>query len=190
MSEQKRFTLTIKDHATGETHTHDTNALLGSFIGREFGQGNSDTSQFMFGQFTEKEFIKSLAGMLNNAYHATGSLEGGEKLVQMAAKVAKEGYKVGAFKAAKEGAPMPKSTLVKKITPMHLASCEQPSVAVFNSPDDQPGKYVARLFDKNLPTNIAIIEDSLDEVRAGIPFTMVKLDRTPFDHPNIVEVWI
>jgi hypothetical protein len=66
-----------------------------------------------------------------------------------------------------------------------------PIIVVYNSLLDFPGKYVARLWDiHNRPTAYVMLKDTLDEIRAGIPETMVRLDRAETDDPVIVESWL
>lgn len=63
-------------------------------------------------------------------------------------------------------------------------------ICVYFNPRDYPGKYVARLWDCDRPTQIMATADTLEGIRAKIPDTMVKLDRDHRDDPVIVETWI
>lgn len=69
--------------------------------------------------------------------------------------------------------------------------CIVPIIAVYNSPKDFPGKHVARLWDiHNKPTAYAMVEDTLESIRKGIPETMTRLPPVPMDDPVIVETWL
>ena len=65
-----------------------------------------------------------------------------------------------------------------------------PLICIYNSPKDYPGKYIARLWDVNRPTNIVAIAESLDEIRKTKPADMVIMQRQLQDDPVIVETWI
>lgn len=65
-----------------------------------------------------------------------------------------------------------------------------PIIAIFKSPTDYPGKYVARVFDLDRPTNLAAVADTYEELMEAIPPGMVKLERHDKDDPVIVETWI
>lgn len=68
-----------------------------------------------------------------------------------------------------------------------------PLVVVYNGPADYPGKYVARLFDCNVPTNTVIVKDTLKEVRKDImknfPY-MIRIKRSAEELKCIVETWM
>jgi len=65
-----------------------------------------------------------------------------------------------------------------------------PLICIYNSPSDYPGKYVARLWDVDKPTNMVAIAESLEEIREAKPPEMMIVDRLPDDKPEIVETWI
>lgn len=65
-----------------------------------------------------------------------------------------------------------------------------PLICVYNNPSDYPGKYVARLWDVDKPTNMVAIAESLEEIREAKPPEMMIMDRMPNDDPVIVETWI
>lgn len=69
--------------------------------------------------------------------------------------------------------------------------CTVPIIVVYKSPSDYPGKYVARLWDvHNRPTRYAMIKNSLEDVRKGIPETMTRLGPAAKDDPVIIETWL
>ena len=65
-----------------------------------------------------------------------------------------------------------------------------PLICVYNSPSDYPGKYVARLWDVDKPTNMVAVAESLEEIREAKPPEMMIMDRLTGDDPVIVETWI
>ncbi|PGK52030.1 hypothetical protein CN918_30025 [Priestia megaterium] len=65
-----------------------------------------------------------------------------------------------------------------------------PLIAVFFNTADMPNKYIARIFDKDKPTNIAVVKDSLEEMRSIIPAGLTCIPRKEDDHPTVVEVWL
>lgn len=79
-----------------------------------------------------------------------------------------------------------KSFDLNKIT----KSTKFPLICIYNSPRDYPGKYVARLWDVDKPTNTVAVAESLQEIRKAKPADMVIMQRQPQDDPVIVETWI
>lgn len=73
---------------------------------------------------------------------------------------------------------------------------KMPLVTVYYNPSDFPGKYVARLFDFENPTNQVMVKDTLDEIRDSFVSqnyssnTWVNFSRDELDDPNILEIWI
>lgn len=66
-----------------------------------------------------------------------------------------------------------------------------PIITVYNSPDDYPGKYVARVWSAGTPTNLVAVADTYEELVKAIPSRqMMKMERDPKDEPCIVEVWL
>lgn len=65
-----------------------------------------------------------------------------------------------------------------------------PLICIYKNPKDYPGKYIARLWDVDRPTNIVAIAESLEEIRETKPADMVIMQRQPQDDPVIVETWI
>jgi hypothetical protein len=62
--------------------------------------------------------------------------------------------------------------------------------AIYNSPKDYPGKFVARRWELTTPTDEVIVADTLDEVRERLPLGLRCLDRHSGDDPVIVETWL
>ena len=66
-----------------------------------------------------------------------------------------------------------------------------PVIVVYKSPNDYPGKYVARLFDLDMPTRLVFVADSYVELTDRIPVQqLTRMDRNQQDDPAIVEVWM
>lgn len=65
-----------------------------------------------------------------------------------------------------------------------------PLITIYFNPSDFPNKYVARIYDANQPTLIAVVKDSLEELRSVIPKNFQRLERHVYDDPVIVEIWI
>jgi hypothetical protein len=65
-----------------------------------------------------------------------------------------------------------------------------PLICIYDHPKDYPDKFIARLWDCDIPTNIMATADTLEELRAKIPSTMVRMNRDAQDDPCVVEVWI
>lgn len=75
-----------------------------------------------------------------------------------------------------------------------MAECRKgtrfPFVAVYKSPRDYPGKWVARLFDIGVPTARHCVRDSYEELLREIDTeSMHRIPRSPEDDPVIVEAW-
>lgn len=65
-----------------------------------------------------------------------------------------------------------------------------PVIIVTANQDDYPRRYVARLWDMNVPTSTQYmaLEDTLEELRKTIPAEMSRLPAAPDD--SIVEAWL
>jgi hypothetical protein len=65
------------------------------------------------------------------------------------------------------------------------------SVAIFESPDDYPGKFVARVFrDETRDPVPLIVCDTLQQARSAVYPGMVKMAPMPGDVKSLREVWI
>lgn len=65
-----------------------------------------------------------------------------------------------------------------------------PIITIFAHPRDYPIGYVARVFDLNIPTDIALTAPTLELIRTTIPYHMTRFPRDPKDDPHIVESYI
>ena len=61
---------------------------------------------------------------------------------------------------------------------------------VYDSPIDLPGRFVARKWVLDQPTNELLQDKTLDGLRCYLPYGLTRLDRSPQDDPKIVETWI
>ena len=66
---------------------------------------------------------------------------------------------------------------------------------IYDSPDDFPGLFVARRFLVTkagpVPTTTVVYGDSLGDIRgAMLGKGLTRIDRSPEDHPNVVESWL
>ena len=64
--------------------------------------------------------------------------------------------------------------------------------AVYNSPTDHPGKFIARPYSirRQVALRCHLTADSLDQIRRLLPPGVVRLDRNSDDDPKIVETWV
>ena len=84
---------------------------------------------------------------------------------------------------------MEKKDFVVNKFDLERASVTFPIICVYDSPDDYPGKTVARLWNMGTVTRIVAIADDVDSIRAKIPDGMVFIPRHPNDNPVIIETW-
>jgi hypothetical protein len=61
---------------------------------------------------------------------------------------------------------------------------------VYVSPRDYPGKFVARAFELDRPTDRVLVADSLADIRELLPPGLTRLARATGDDPVIVETWL
>lgn len=67
-----------------------------------------------------------------------------------------------------------------------------PIIAVYQSPRDYPGCYVARVFDVDKPTNVIITRDNLEDLQQDIAehTGMVFIPRSMEDGQQVIGTWI
>lgn len=66
-----------------------------------------------------------------------------------------------------------------------------PIITVYDHPADYPDKFVARVWDVNRPTNLAVIADTYEELLQAIPTgQMTRMEPSQKDDPVIRETWI
>jgi len=67
---------------------------------------------------------------------------------------------------------------------------KMPLIAIYDHPSDYPDKFVARIWDVDIPTRYAVLRDDLESIREVIPPWMVRFVRSDKDDPVIVETWL
>lgn len=60
---------------------------------------------------------------------------------------------------------------------------------VYESPIDLPGRFVARKWLLDRPTNELLQDKTLDGLREKLPQGLMRMERSPQDDPKIVETW-
>ncbi|MGN0489358.1 MAG: hypothetical protein ACI4HO_08865 [Ruminococcus sp.] len=83
-----------------------------------------------------------------------------------------------------------KDIVLQTYTAEHIRKTALPLIVIYGSPADYPGKFAARLWDGRRPTELVTISDSLEAARSTIPQSLAPIERTPYDDPSILEVWI
>lgn len=71
-----------------------------------------------------------------------------------------------------------------------MSDIRLPIVAVYEHPSDYPDLYIARLYDKDKPTNVIMKDSNLEGIQRRKPNHMVRIVRNVMDDPTIVESWI
>lgn len=71
----------------------------------------------------------------------------------------------------------------------------QPLITVYAHPKDYPEHFVARIWHIGgdgmvVPTDMVMIADSIEGIRAGIPARFTRLNRDAHDDETISETWI
>ncbi len=90
---------------------------------------------------------------------------------------------------------MENSTIEKYVTSMKeadLTGLFWPMIAIYRIPKDYPGKYVARIYDLDKPTNVVMIKDTLEELQEDIGKNtkLIYIPRSIEDHETVEGVWI
>lgn len=73
-----------------------------------------------------------------------------------------------------------------------LSDLHMPIIAIYDSPVDFKGKFAARIFDLNKPTDTIMVKDTWEEIYEDIRknTNMAYMIRDPRDPPSLVGVWI
>lgn len=80
---------------------------------------------------------------------------------------------------------------VENITQISLNKIRFPIIAVYKNPLDYPGKVVARVFDLNIPTEIMLLKETVEEMQQEIKKTgLVFPPRKPKEYQTLVGTWI
>lgn len=90
-----------------------------------------------------------------------------------------------------------KDKIVKTLKQIDMTELRMPVIAVYGTNQKEyPGKYVARVFDADKPTNAAIVMDDLEELRQRIEESMPEefmgsfMDRGADDDPSLIGCYI
>lgn len=67
---------------------------------------------------------------------------------------------------------------------------KMPVIVIYDHPTDFPDKYVARLFDLNQATSLAMVNNSIHQLRERLPYGLIRMARSVHNDPCILEVWI
>ena len=87
---------------------------------------------------------------------------------------------------------MSEDKIVESFRDVDLSGLQMPTIAVYDSPADFVGKYVARIFDLYKPTDTIMVKDTWEEIYEDIRknTNMAYMIRDPRDPPSLVGVWI
>lgn len=82
--------------------------------------------------------------------------------------------------------------IVEAIDQIDMSDLELPSFAIYKNPEDYPGKTVARLFEKDCPTDVVIIRKDVRELHQLFRYRtrMSFMPPLPGDSANLVGVWM
>lgn len=85
-----------------------------------------------------------------------------------------------------------KTKEIRSFADADISKLKLPIICVYQHPDDYPDKCVARIFDGERATDIAITRNTVDEIREDIlkhfP-TMQPFGRYKRDYKSYVESW-
>lgn len=65
-----------------------------------------------------------------------------------------------------------------------------PIITVYDHPADYPKMLVARIWDMNKPTNVIVMNENINILRALIPKNMTMFQPAQKDDPCIKEIWL
>jgi len=82
------------------------------------------------------------------------------------------------------------SIIVDTFKTGNVLSVAMPIVVIYKNPSDFPNKFVARVWEVNKPTRIAMLKDSLEEIHSNLPEGLIHFERDLDDDPCIVETWL
>ena len=85
-----------------------------------------------------------------------------------------------------------KDNNIQSFKDVDFSNVSVPFIALFRGPDDYPGKYVARLFDLDKPTNAVMVRDGLEEIEEDIKTNtnLVFVERGTEDVKSLLGVWM
>lgn len=82
--------------------------------------------------------------------------------------------------------------IVNSIKEVDFSDFKMPIIAVYQNPEDYPGKCVARIFDLDEPTSVVIVKDALGLIQNDIRINtgMYFVKRGEDDVKSLVGVWM
>lgn len=85
-----------------------------------------------------------------------------------------------------------KDRKVSSMCQVNFASLRSPVIEVHESPSDYPGKYMARIFDVDVPTDIVMVKDTLAELQNDIRqhTDMIFFTRGMEDVESLIGAWV
>lgn len=90
-----------------------------------------------------------------------------------------------------------KDKIAESLKEIDMSEMKVPFVAVYGPNQvEYPGKYVARVFDAEEPTNMVIVKDNLEELQQDIkenrPWMLIGafMKRGAEDDPALIGVWL
>lgn len=80
--------------------------------------------------------------------------------------------------------------VIKSIKDADISELKMPIVAIYNSPDDYPGKCVGRIMDLDKPTDTVIMGESITELIMDVRYNtdMAFIPRGAEDVPALVGI--
>lgn len=85
---------------------------------------------------------------------------------------------------------MENSKVIDSFYNVDYSDLKMPIIAVFYNTLDFPNTFVARLFDLQSPTNLIVVDDTLEGIRSKIPNIFTVIPRSKEDHETVVESWL
>ena len=82
--------------------------------------------------------------------------------------------------------------VAKSVAEIDLNTLVCPMIVVYQSTKEYPGQYAARVFDMDKPTNVILVNKSLEELQQDIRIhtRMFYIPRDPEDDKAIIGIWI
>lgn len=85
---------------------------------------------------------------------------------------------------------LPETKLVESLEDVDYAGMKMPMFVLYRYPSDFPDNIVVRVWDLNVPTNIAWLAKTIAEARAAVPAHFTRFARDDSDDPVIIESYI
>lgn len=81
---------------------------------------------------------------------------------------------------------------VESICEIDFSGLRVPFIAVYKDPKEYPGKYVARVYDADKPTNVVMVKETYEEIVAEMQKDtgMVYIPPGAEDDPCLMGAWV